>query len=87
MTDALQMVKALDLALRTIRGEARRVAMCPVCPDEVLVCTLRWPGAEFYCLGCDGMFSYVDPRPEAETPQLLERIEQAIIAFDARFPA
>lgn len=86
MTDGLTMVKALDLALRTHRGEGPRVAMCPVCPDEVLVSTLKWSGAEFYCMGCEGHFSYVDPRPEAETQELLERIRIADAAFAERFP-
>lgn len=69
--------KALELALRVGRGEGPRVAMCPTCPDEVLVSTLRWAGAEFYCLGCEGHFSFVDPRPADETPELLDRIEAA----------
>jgi hypothetical protein len=77
------MVKALALALH--KGPPR-VAMCPVCPDEVLVSTLRWSGAEFFCLGCDGHFSFVDPRPEESTPELDERIEKAKAEFDRRFP-
>lgn len=79
----MTMVKALALALH--KGPPR-VAMCPVCPDAVLVSTLRWDGAEFYCLSCEGNFSFVDPRPEEETPELLERIEQAKAEFKRRFP-
>lgn len=81
---ALDFVKALALA--TYKGP-RRVAMCPVCPDEVLVLTFRWPGAEFYCLACATTFSYVDPRGQAETPELVARIEVANAAFAERFPA
>lgn len=78
--DGLQMVKALDLALRSHRGEKPRVAMCPTCPDEVLVATFRWPGAEFYCLRCEGLFSFVDPRPAEPTPELDARIEHEELA-------
>lgn len=77
----MSFAKAIELALRTGRGEGPRVAMCPTCPDEVLVSTLHWPGAEFYCLGCEGVFSYVDPRPAEETPELLERIETTMTRF------
>lgn len=77
------MVKALELALR--KGPSR-IAMCPTCPDEVLVSTLRWPGAEFYCLGCDRGYSYVAPRGEEETPELLARIIETQTRFDERFP-
>ena len=83
--DGLTMVKALDLAMRVTRGQPSRVAMCPICPDEVLVSTLRWPGAEFYCLACEGHYGFVDPRPEAETPELLARIETARATFQERF--
>lgn len=75
----MTMIQALALALH--KGPPR-VAMCPVCPDEVLVCTLRWSGAEFYCLACRGHFSYVAPRPEQETPELLARIAAAEEAFE-----
>lgn len=78
--------KALELALRTGRGEGPMVAMCPRCPDEVLVSTLRWAGYEFYCLACSGLFSYVDPRPAEPTPELDARIEAANAAFAERFP-
>lgn len=81
----MSFAKAIELALRTARGEGPRVAMCPRCPDEVLVATLRWPGAEFYCLGCEGTFSFVDPRPADETPELLERIEAANARFAELF--
>lgn len=79
-------VKALDLALRNHAGEGPRVAMCPRCPDEVLVSTFRFAGFEFYCLACDGHFSYVAPRGEAPTPELDARIEAAKAAFAERFP-
>ena len=78
--------KALELALRTSRGEGPRVAMCPSCPDEVLVSTFRWPGAEVYCLGCERTYSFVDPRPEVETPELLARIEETNARFAEKFP-
>lgn len=78
--------KALELALRMGRGEGPRVAMCPVCPDEVLVSTLRFPGVEFYCLGCESGFSFVDPRPEEPSPELDARIAAAIARFDEVFP-
>ena len=81
------MLRALELALRTHRGEGPRVAMCPACPDEVLVATFRWPGAEFYCLACDGRYDFVDPRPAEETPELLDRIEVARLAFVKLFPS
>ena len=77
----MSFARAIELALRTHRGEGPRVAMCPTCVDEVLVATFRWPGAEFYCLACRGHFSYVDPRPVDETPELLARIEAADLAF------
>lgn len=83
--DGLTMVKALDLALRTLRHEGPRVAMCPTCPDEVLVSTFRWSGAEFYCLGCRGHFSFVDPRPADPTPELDIRIAQAESRFAELF--
>jgi hypothetical protein len=83
--DGLTVVKALDLALRAHRGEPPRVAMCPVCPDEVLVGTFKWSGSEFFCLGCQGHFGFVDPRPAAETPELLERSEQAKARFRELF--
>jgi len=79
-------VRALDLAARTLRGEGPMVAMCPTCPDEVLVSTMRWPGAEFYCLGCDRGYSFIDPRPETPTPELDERIAQAIARFAELYP-
>lgn len=79
----MTMVKALALALH--KGPPR-VAMCPTCADEVLVSTFRWPGAEFYCLACEGHFSFVDPRPEEETPELLARIKTAEAEFEKRFP-
>jgi hypothetical protein len=62
------------------------VAMCPTCPDEVLVSTFRWPGAEFYCLGCDRGYSFVAPRPEPPSPELDARIAQANLRFEERFP-
>ena len=77
--------KALELALRVSQGEGPRVAMCPTCPDEVLVMTFHWRGYEFYCLGCKGHFSFVDPRPAAETPELLERIETSNARFAELF--
>lgn len=82
----MSMAKALELAIRVGRGEGPRVAMCPTCPDEVLVSTLRWPGAEFYCLGCEGGFSFVDPRPEEPTPELDARIAIANARFAELFP-
>lgn len=60
--------------------------MCPMCADEVLVSTMRWPGAEFYCLACKGLFSFVDPRAADETPELLERIEPTNARFAELFP-
>ena len=39
------------------------------------------PGAEFSCLACKGHFTYVDPRPADETPELVARIEAADLAF------
>jgi hypothetical protein len=76
-------VKALELALH--KGPSR-VAMCPRCPDSVLVSTLRFVAAEFYCLDCEGHFSFVAPRPAEETPELLARIEEAKRLFGERFP-
>lgn len=81
-----QFVKALELALRVRSGAGPRTAMCPRCPDEVLVSTLRFPHAEFYCLGCQGQFSFVDPRPEEPTPELEARIEAANARFAELFP-
>jgi hypothetical protein len=78
-----EMVKALGLALH--KGPPR-VAMCPVCPDEVLVSTFRWSGAEFYCLGCEGHFSFVAPRPADATPELDARIEATKARFAELFP-
>jgi hypothetical protein len=54
-----------------------RVAMCPRCPDAVLVGTMAFSHAEFYCLECGGKFGFLQPRPEKETPELLERMEAA----------
>lgn len=79
----MSFAKAFELALRVGRGEGPKVAMCPTCPDEVLVSTLRWPGAEFYCLGCKGHFSFVDPRPADPTPELDARIDLARDSFRA----
>lgn len=79
----MSFVKALELALH--KGPPR-TAMCPVCPDEVLVSTIRWPAAEFYCLGCQGHFSFVDPRPAETTPELDERIAAANARFAELFP-
>ncbi len=76
-----QLVKALELALH--KGPPR-VAMCPVCPDEPLVLTFDQPGAEFHCLACRGWFSFVDPRPVEQTPELLRRVEAAREAYAAQ---
>lgn len=79
---ARDMVRALDM----IGRKGPRIAMCPRCPDEVLVATFRWPQAEFYCLACKGHFGWLDPRPAEETPELLERCEVVRVAFEGLFP-
>lgn len=76
---------ALDAAkaLEVIGRKGPKTAMCPRCPDEVLVFTFRWPGAEFWCPGCHGHFGFLDPRPADPTPELDARCEAAKVAFAA----
>lgn len=62
----LDTVRALNLMGRS----EPPMAMCPRCPREPLVMTFEVPGAEFTCLGCDGWFGFLDPRPVESTPEL-----------------
>lgn len=78
MTAELDLTRALEMIGR--KGPPK-VAMCPACPDEVLVSTFRWSGAEFYCLTCRGHFGWLDPRPADDTPELTARCEAASLAF------
>lgn len=59
------------------------VAMCPRCPDAVLVETFLFNGAEFYCLDCGAHVGYLSPRPQDSTPELVQRCEDAKAEFRA----
>ncbi|MFZ2226178.1 MAG: hypothetical protein WAV64_01950 [Candidatus Moraniibacteriota bacterium] len=64
--------RALDLMGR----KDPPVAMCPRCPGEPLVFTFERAGFEFTCLGCNGWFGFLDPRPADSTPELDALTEQ-----------
>lgn len=81
------MIRDVVRSLALMAHERPPVAMCPICPDEVLVATFRWPKAEFYCLACGSHLGWLDPRAAPETPELVARIAAAEAAFDLRFPA
>lgn len=51
-----------------------RVATCPGCGD-VLVMTMAWRGAEFVCLSCGNIWTWIQPRGADETPERITRIE------------
>lgn len=58
-------------------------ACCPK-DGEPLIFTFKYPGAEFVCMVCGGMFGFLAPRPkDSSTPGLAERHEYLQTQFDA----
>lgn len=78
-------VKALAMALEVgSRKGPPPMACCPHCPGEVpLISTFRWPGAEFYCLDCGGLVSFVGPKAAVETPELTADYEARLAEWKA----
>lgn len=59
--DALAMV----LGVKETKG---KIAGCTNC-EAPLICTLRFPGYEFYCIECGTKLSYVSPTPLEPTEE------------------
>ncbi len=52
-----------------------KVAMCRSCESEPLVSTFDFYKKEFICLGCGGLYEWLQPRGADETPELLALME------------
>lgn len=52
-----------------------QVAMCRRCEDEPLVSTFSFYKKEFICLGCGGLYEWLQPRGADETTKLLAKAE------------
>lgn len=70
------LARALELTSRD-RSSPPPTAMCPRCPDAVLVSTLLFSGAEFYCLECGATVGFLSPRAEASSAELDARAAAA----------
>ncbi len=58
-------------------------ACCPK-DGEPLVCTLKYPGAEFVCMVCGNLLGFLAPTPKpSDTPGLQERQDELQARFDA----
>lgn len=58
------------------------MACCPK-DGEPLISTFRYPGAEFVCMVCGGLFGFLAPTPKTETPELTARYNELQARFDA----
>ena len=72
-------VKAIELAFDAMRrkreGKEPPIATCPSC-SEPLVGTFKFPGKEFICVACRGLWGFVEPTPAEATPELLARLKE-----------
>lgn len=73
----------LNTAGKLMRGE-RPMATCPK-DGEPLIMTVRWPGAEFICIVCNGLYGFLSPKPVPPTPELQARYEELKAMFDKRY--
>jgi predicted RNA-binding Zn-ribbon protein involved in translation (DUF1610 family) len=67
-----EMLDALAMALDPERTKSK-IAGCTSCKAP-LIGTMKYPGAEFYCLECGKHLSYVSPTPLESTPENNERL-------------
>ena len=74
MVDALSMV----LGAKETKG---KIAGCTSCKAP-LIATMKYPGAEFYCLECGNHLSYVSPTPLEPTPENNKRLEKLEAEWD-----
>ena len=58
-----------------------------ICPNDgdALVETLRFPGAELFCVTCDGRFGWFDVPSTEWTAALQERLDEVQVEFDSRY--
>lgn len=61
--------------------EVKPMACCPR-DGEPLVMTFEYPGAEFVCMECNGLFGYLDPAPGDPTPERLARHAELKARYD-----
>lgn len=71
---------AASLSLIGRKGDPP-MACCPK-DGEPLISTLKYPGAEFVCMVCAGLFGFLSPTPKTETPELTARYNELKAAWD-----
>jgi predicted RNA-binding Zn-ribbon protein involved in translation (DUF1610 family) len=67
-----EMVDALSMALNPERTKGK-IAGCTSCKAP-LIATMKYPGAEFYCIECGKHLSYVSPTPLEPTEENAARL-------------
>lgn len=72
-----------DMLFRTLSPDKLEppIATCPR-DGEPLISTMKYRGAEFYCVVCKGKFGFMAPVPKTATPELLDRLKELETRFE-----
>lgn len=72
-----------ETAAKLLGGE-RPMACCPR-DGEPLISTIRWRGAEFFCMICRQKFGFLSPVPKEKTQALEDRYQELLALFTQEF--
>jgi hypothetical protein len=76
----------MDTAARLLnRSKPAPMACCPK-DGEPLISTLRWRGAEFFCMVCKTKYGFLSPTPKDVTPELQARHDELQEQFEREYP-
>jgi hypothetical protein len=71
----------IDRAKRQKEGKPPPMACCPSC-EEPLIMTFRFPGKEFICVECRGLWGFLDPIAKEITPELNARHDELVAKWE-----
>lgn len=67
------------------KSDHPHMATCPG-DGEPLICTLRFSGAEFYCMVCHRLYGFLSPQPAPWSEELQARHDELADQFSKKFP-